>query len=317
MRESTPAIAPGILSRMKAALPVVLVAAILVCGCAAKKTKSADQYFADANREYREGAYGIAVENYRELLDQHPFSDEAEESELRIAHAHYLGEDYTAAIVALSDFQRRHPTSEHLPLVGYLLDMSYVRQMGTVDRDQTAAQSAHSYFSTLIHQYPASPYADLARLELAACRTSLAEHELYIANFYAHRDNLTAEEIRLLSLTSRYGETSPAAEALYRLAKRYNDRDESEKATLALRALETLHPQATQTQRAKKLIADGGVDVPPSSDPLDLLLIANGRRRESTTFDLPRPPTELSKSKPGFGGGGMAPTDPFGRGAAF
>lgn len=302
---------------MKVALPVLLVAAILVSGCAAKKTKTAPEYFADAQREYRSGAYGLAVEQFRELLDQHPFSEEAEEAELRIAHAHYLGEDYPAAIVALSDFQRRHPTSEHLPLVGYLLGMSYVHQMGTIDRDQTAAQSAHSYFSTLIHQYPGSPYADLARLELANCRSSMAAHELYIANFYAHRDNLDAEEIRLLSLTSRFGETPPAAEALYRLAQRYDEEKKAEQATLAVRALESLHPQASQTRQAKKLIADNGVDLPPTADPLDLLLIANGRRRESTTFDLPRPPTEIARRKPGFGGAGMAPSDPFGRGAAF
>lgn len=299
---------------MKALLVALL--ALIVAGCSAKPTRTAAEYFSDGNKEYRSGAYAIAVEHYRELLDQHPFSDEAEEAELRIAHAHYLGEDYTAAIIALSDFQRRHPTSEHLPFVGYLLGMSYVHQMGTSDRDQTAAQSAHSYFSTLISQYPSSPYADLARLELADCRNSLAEHELQIADFYAHRDNEDAEEVRLLSLTSRFGETQPAATALFRLARLYSDEKKGEQATLALRALETLHPAAPETAKARQFIRDDGSSVPPSSDPVDLLLIASGRRREATTFEVPRP-GEFAKRKPGFGGPNMAPTDPFGRGSTF
>ena len=126
----------------------------------------------------------LAIDEYHELLDQYPFSEHNEEAELKIAHAQYLSGNYPEAVVALTDFQRRHPTSPHLPLVGYYLGMCYVQQMGTIDRDQTAARNAQTYFQTVAQQYPDSPFADLARQQLARCQESLAAHEFYVAKFY-------------------------------------------------------------------------------------------------------------------------------------
>lgn len=289
----------------------------LLAGCSSKAPQSPEEYFDQANREYRRGSYTLAIKQYRALLDHHPFSDYAEEAELRIAHAHYLARDYTAAIVTLTDFQRRHPTSEHLPLVGYLLGMCYVRQMGPFDRDQTAAQSAHSYFATVVQQHPSSPFADLARLELTRCRESLAAHELYVSEFYARQGNADAANVRLLSLASRFGETPTAAEALYRLTKTYVQQEKHEQAVLAVRALEALHPESRQTARARKLLDPSlAAGVPPTSDPLDLLVISSGRRREDTAFGLPKVPLAADQRRQRIGPP-MPRTDPFGRGSTF
>ncbi len=301
-------------------LTIFCVAAAL-CGqaCSTQDPKSAEQYFRDANDYYRNGGYDLAIEQYRELLDRHPFSDHTEEAELRIAHAHFLAADYTAAIVALTDFQRRHPTSDQLPLVGYLLGMSYVRQMGSADRDQTAAQSAHTYFATLLHQYPHSPFADLGREELAACRESLAEHELGIARFYENRGNDDAAEVRLLSLSSKFGETQTAALALLRLTRQYVREGNSDHAVLAARAVEALHPDSAEARQARSLVAAAdAAAVPPTTDPLDLLMIANGRVREDTAFGVPKAPTASERSgRPRFGGANMPRADPLGGGAPF
>lgn len=313
---------------MRFAVLLALATALLAAGCSSQDPQTPAEYFDAANREYRNGGYARAIEQYRDLLDQHPFSDYADEAELRIAHAYFLSEDYTAAVVALTDFQRRHPTSEHLPLVGYLLGMCYVRQMHSADRDQTAAQSAHTYFTTLIHQFPNSPFADLAREELRECRERLAEHEMLIARFYRKRGNDKAAEVRLLSLTSKYSETPTAADALLRLAQHYVDAGNQEHAVLAMRALEALHPASSEAKEARSTVdAAAAAAVPPTTDPLDLLLIANGRRREDTSFGIPQVPTVADSrgrrrigggASPGIGAGpGNPGTDPFGRGSTF
>jgi len=303
---------------MRSAFVPLLAAAALLAGCSTAPVRSADEYFNEANDHYRAGGFTRAIENYRELLDRHPFSDYTDEAELRIAHAHFLSEDYTSAVVALTDFQRRHPTSEHLTLVGYLLGMCYVRQMGTVDRDQTSAQSAHTYFATLIHQYPQSPFTDLARLELADCRENLAAHELQVANFYAHRGNDAAAKVRLLSLSSKFSETTTAADALLRLTQLYVENDNHEHATLALRALESLHPNSSEARDARAIVNEQfSAKVPPTTDPLDLLMIANGRRREETTFGLPKVPAVTEERRvPQLGGSNIPRADPFGRGGS-
>jgi outer membrane protein assembly factor BamD len=295
----------------KLALAATLLALIL-CSCGPKKTLSADQYFAAASEDFRTGALTPAVEQYRELLDQHPFSEYSEEAELRIAQAQYLDEDYAAAIVSLTDFQRRHPTSPHLPLVGYYLGMCYAQQMGTVDRDQTAAQNAHTYFATLAGQYPDSPFAQLSRQQLSRCRESMAGHEMYIANYYSRIDNQKAAEVRLLLLAAQYGDTPAGADALLELTRIYAEADNSEYATLAYRALEALHPEQPQTERAREQIDLAKADLPPTSDPLDLLLIANGRRRPTQAFNVP--PVSPPPVKPLPNRAPAMPTiDPFGR----
>lgn len=296
---------------MRRSVALAVAGLLCLCSCGSKKTLSADEYFKQAHDDFRHGSLAPAIESYRELLDHHPFSEYSEEAELRIAHAQYLDEDYAAAIVSLTDFQRRHPTSPYLPFVGYYLGMCYAKQVGTVDRDQTAAQNAHTYFSTLANQYPDSPFAELASQQISRCRESMAGHEMYIANYYARIENNKANELRLLSLAAQYGDTRVGADALLELTRIYSAADNDEYATLAYRALKKLHPEERQTEQARQEIELASVGVPPTADPLDLLLIANGRKRPTERLTVPPAPLPV-RSAPGVPSA-MPTIDPFGR----
>ena len=302
----------------------LLIAALLPFsgGCGGKQRLSAAEYFKQATEHFREGALTTSIDEYREMLDQHPFSEFNEEAELRIAHAQYLDGNYAEAIVTLTDFQRRHPTSPQLPFVGYILGMCYAKQMGTIDRDQTAAQNAEAYFLTVSQQYPDSPFAELAREQVARCRDSLAAHEMYVAKFYGNEGNDKAQEIRLLTMAARYAESTMAADGLLELAQIYGRRDESANATLAYQAVDELHPDAPQARTARRALAQLHADGdPPPGNPLDLLLAANGRQRSSGPLEIVKVPgLEPADQRPrpssaGMGPGIFAPTDPFGGGA--
>ncbi|MCK6555022.1 outer membrane protein assembly factor BamD [Candidatus Binatia bacterium] len=307
-------------------------AAAALAGCAGKKGQTSEQYFTTANDSFRTGALDMAIEQFNELLDQHPFSEHSEEAELRIAHAYYLAGSYPEAVVALTDFQRRHPTSPNLPFVGYYLGMCYLRQMNTLDRDQTAARNAHTYFLTVSRQYPDSPFAELARERLAECRDRLAAHDLYVANFYRRRENFRAAEVRMLTLASRYQETPAAAEALIELGNYYGSQKRPEQAALAYLALIDAQPTSPELPRAEEELAKLPADLPATGggDPLGALLAANGRQR--STLDIepirmpdlsakpPRPGLAGAGSPGGFGQGGGpfgGGGSPFGRGGAY
>ncbi|MCX8072540.1 MAG: outer membrane protein assembly factor BamD [Candidatus Binatia bacterium] len=304
---------------------VVAVLASVAIGCAAKKPKSAAEYFASASEHFRNGAFGAATSEYRELLDQHPFSDFVEEAELRIAHAQYLDGRYPEAVVALTDFQRRHPTSPHLPFIGYLLGMCYARQMLDYDRDQTAAQNAQTYFLTVVRQYPESPYAELARSELKRCRQRLAAHELYIAEFYSRRGNWKAAETRIVELAARYGDTEEAARGLLQLARYYRSRGLVDRAALAYRAVTELRPgtpQAVAAQRALQRLQDQSSTFATQANAVDVLLALNGRSRVSDMFETAQVPPPQPAQLPSRASGFPAPAlgtgfDPFGRGRTY
>jgi outer membrane protein assembly factor BamD len=303
---------------MKMRWASVLLLAAVCAGCAAKKHLTADQYFQEATESYRNDALGLAIEQYHELLDQYPFSQYNEEAELKIAHAQYLNGNYPETIVALTDFQRRHPTSPELPFVGYYLGMCYAQQIRTLDRDQTATQNALNYFLTVSQQYPDSPFAELAREQVARCRENLAQHEMYIAKFYAGHGNDKAAEIRLLTMASRYGDTDAGAEGLLRLAHLYDRHQQQQYEALAYQAVAQLHPRGPEGVAAHRALDRlANVDPPSGGDPLDLLLAANGRQRSTGTFETVQVPgldAERAARRPSAASAMVPPIDPFGRG---
>ncbi|MBI1816077.1 MAG: outer membrane protein assembly factor BamD [Deltaproteobacteria bacterium] len=256
--------------------------ALAASGCGAKKKLLPEGYFKQATADFENGAFPIAIDEYKEMLDQYPFDEHAEEAELKIAHAQYLAGNLTEAVASLTDFQRRHPTSPQLPFVGYALGLCYARQMGTIDRDQTASQNAHNYFATVAQQYPNSPFAELAREQLALCRNNLAGHELYVADFYAHKDNQKAAEYRLLGLLGRYDDTDVAADALTQLARAYRKGNDPERALLADAALAQHFPNTKQARSARRRIEKQGQEELLANDPMPRLLAGVPQSRDIT-----------------------------------
>jgi outer membrane protein assembly factor BamD len=298
---------------------VVLGAALwLFAGCAAKKPLSADEYFNDGTAALEDGGYPLAVEKFRALLDHHPFSPYSEEAELKIAHAHYLNGSCPEAVAAFTDFQRRHPTSPHLPFVAYLIGRCYQRQMRPPDRDQSASQNAHAYYVAVLQQYPDSPYADLARLDMQYCRNHLAQQELLVAGFYSRRGNARAAEYRLLDLVNRFNDTDVAGEALYELGALYRDRGDSEKAALAFAAVVHHHAAHAAAARAAAALERLQPQVQVvSGDPLLALRAQSGRSRALALAQITEvPPLEtppVGALAPGaLPGGQIGSGGPFG-----
>jgi len=291
---------------------LLCVAVAMLAACGGKEPQSAHEYYTTASGHLRDGAYPMAIEHYRDLLDQHPFSELAEEAELKIAHAHFQNRACPEAIAAFSDFQRRHPTSPYLPMVGYLIGLCNERQMQKPDRDQSASQSAHAYYQAVINQYPESPFADLAEERLLHCRESLAQHELIVAAYYDKMGNDKAAEVRLVDLVRRFNDTDQAAEGLYDLGEIYEELEEPDKAELAYAALIFHHPDHNLADNAAARIEDiGDAENPPVGDPLAALLARAGRVRnlEQPPKD-PREIAEMTESGSNRVGFNQPPLDP-------
>jgi outer membrane protein assembly factor BamD len=310
---------------MRSTAPLAVVAlaiAVVGAGCGPKQPTSAQEYYSAAAENMRVGSYSQAIEGYKSLLDEHPFSEHSEEAELEIGVAQYKDAACPEASASFTDFQRRHPTSPYLPMVGYLLGQCAEMQMRTADRDQSASQNAHAYYQALIQQYPTSPYALLARDRLAHARETLATHELDVADYYARYDRTHAAEIRMLDLVNRYPDTDVAGDALLQLGELYEKQNDPDKAVLAYTAVTYHHPDHEAARAAEEALDRLSPDHPaPSGDPLALLRAETGRTRDlAATQPAPKPLQSTTRSggaAPGAGSGFGLPggAGPFGRGA--
>lgn len=283
-------------------IALATVALLLLAGCGEKKPLSADQYYNEAQERMREGAYPLAIDSYRELLDQHPFSEHTEEAELRIAEAHFHNGECPEAIAAFSDFQRRHPTSPYLALVGYMIGECHERQMQIPSRDQSASQSAHAFYQAVIQQYPNSPFADLAEQRLAHCRENLADHEYLVAEYYGEHGNQVAERTRLIDLVRRFNDTDRAADALYRLGDIYEEIGDEQKALLAYSALLYHHKDHNLAEDAEEKVSElAGDEAEPVGDPLAALESLSGRSRRLDIVNRDTGPPSESSGRPNVG----------------
>jgi outer membrane protein assembly factor BamD len=283
----------------RATLLIAAAAVAAACaGCGPKKPISAEEYYQNAAENMRLGSYTQAVEGYKALLDEYPFSEHSEEAELAIGVAQYKDNACPEASASLTDFQRRHPTSPYLPLVGYLLGQCAELQMRTADRDQSASQNAQAYYQALIQQYPNSPYALLARDRLAHARETLATHELDVAEFYVRAKNDRAAEIRIIDLVNRYPETDVAGQALLELGQLYERVNDPEKAVLAYTAVVYHHPDHEAAREAEAALDRLSPEHPaPSGDPLVLLRTETGRTRDlAAAQPAPKPVQKTQRS---------------------
>ena len=96
------------------------------------------EIFEAGNDAMREKNYSQAIVYYTRIKDEFPFSPYVIESELALADAHYLDEDYILAAEAYKDFETLHPRHEAIPYVLYQLGMSLKKSYNSIDHSATA-----------------------------------------------------------------------------------------------------------------------------------------------------------------------------------
>ena len=156
--------------------------------------------------EYAEKDYRKSIRYFEKLRDWYPFSKFAKLAELKIADAHFNLEEYDDAIFAYQEFEELHPKNEAIPYVIYQIGISHFNQLGTIDRDQTAAHKAIDSFERLIKNYPDDPHTDDARQKIKICQKSLAENQFYIGRFYYRTKRYKSALARFEELVANWDE---------------------------------------------------------------------------------------------------------------
>jgi len=131
-----------------------------------------------------EKEYGDAQEYFTKIKDRFPFSPFALKAELALGDAYFLDEDYLLALDAYKEFEALHPTNEDIPYILYQIGNSNYMLFESIDRRQENIKEGLEYFYRLQETYPGTKYADAASDLIVKSRRILAEHEVYVADFF-------------------------------------------------------------------------------------------------------------------------------------
>ena len=145
---------------------------------------TAQELFEAGQEAMKDKNYDNAVEYFTNLKDRYPFSPYTPQAELALGDAHYLNEDFEEAADAYLEFEALHPRHEQMPYVLYMMGKSYYKQFKSIDMPQAYVGQAIESFVRLTQSYPGSQYEEEAQQLIVECRRYMAEHEVFVADFY-------------------------------------------------------------------------------------------------------------------------------------
>lgn len=145
---------------------------------------TAQELYEAAMEAMKDKKFKTAIEQFSKLKDRYPFSPFTPKAEIALGDANFMLEQYAEAMDAYKEFEALHPSHEDTPYVIYQIGMSNLSMFKTIDIRQDNIKEALEYFYRVEESYPGSRYAASAKENIVKCRRILAEHEIFIADFF-------------------------------------------------------------------------------------------------------------------------------------
>ncbi|HTP28825.1 MAG TPA: outer membrane protein assembly factor BamD [Anaeromyxobacteraceae bacterium] len=228
-----------------------------------KYGKSAEEDYQAGNEELKKHNFAEATKFFEHVRTKYPFSKYAALADLRIADARFDQGHYLEAAESYQQFVKLHPNHEQADYAAYRVGLSHFKDAPsefilfppTYEKDQAQIRDAARTLDEFVRKYPESTYRPDAEKLFAQARARLAEHEWYVAQFYAKREHWAGAAGRLETLLREYPGSPREAAALYQLAELYLKQDERYRAQQKLQELIVKYPQDARRAQAEKLLA--------------------------------------------------------------
>lgn len=184
-----------------------------------EKVKPLNQLYSSAYDQYQKGNWSEAIDLFKKVQINYPYSAWATKSYLMNAYIYYESSEYILSLETSKKFKEFYPGHRDLPYVEYLIGLCLYEQIETVARDQTNTELALKQFKNVIKKYPNSSYAEEAELKIDLINEQMAGKEMYIARYYIKKKKWTSAILRLQNIIKKYDTTIFADEALHRMVE--------------------------------------------------------------------------------------------------
>ncbi len=254
---------------------VITVFAAASSGCAGFNLFSTDdganvKYADNAEANLEKGNAALNNKSYIEaqryfdfVKSKYPYLEVAKTAELRLADTDFEREKYIEARDRYTNFVKLHPTHPKVDYAAYRAALTHYKEMPSDffllppsdEKDQGALRAANVSLTDFIRTYPGSEWQADAKKILSEVRRRLADHELYVADFYRSRDRWPAVINRLNTVAHDYPDLGLDDKVYFGLFDAYSKLKDQEKAKEALRTLIAKAPSSAGAKRAQSVLS--------------------------------------------------------------
>jgi outer membrane protein assembly factor BamD len=174
---------------------------------------------------------------------------------MKRAESFFDKESYAEAIVEYKHFLDLHQNHTLAPYAQYKIGVSHYKQFRTVDRDPEPLIKAISGFEKLLKEFPASRYEAEAKETILTCKGQLIQRHLMVGKFYYKRGSYLAAAHRYEKIINEFPELETTGEAMFQLAKTYQELGIEEWTQEWLVALIRQYPDSPYHSSAQTLLA--------------------------------------------------------------
>ncbi len=250
---------------------LVLPCALLLCLLGCQEVRPDSSYSGSARQRYLEGVEALEDSEYLEatkhftfVKNKFAYSKYAALAELRIADTYFEQDKLIEAIDAYRTFIQGRPNHREVPYAMWRIGLAHFEDLPSdfvlfpppYEKDQAATRDAFRAFSRYVERFPEHEKVATAKEHIQTCRQGLADHELYVARFYLHRERPRSARGRLEALHRDYADVPGRwAAGTWLLAETLLQLDKPEEAVAAARALVAKQPDAEQADDARDFLA--------------------------------------------------------------
>ncbi len=175
---------------------------------------------------------------------------------MKRAESFFDKESYAEAVVEYKHFLDLHQNHTLAPYAQYKIGVSHYKQFRTVDRDPVPLKKSISGFEKLLKQFPASRYETEAQETIVTCKEQLVQRHLMVGDFYYSRGSYLAAAHRYEKIINEFPEIETTGEAMFLLAKTYQDLGIEEWTQDWLVSLMKQYPDSDYYSSAESLLAE-------------------------------------------------------------
>ncbi|MHC4197711.1 MAG: outer membrane protein assembly factor BamD [Planctomycetota bacterium] len=144
---------------------------------------------------------------FETIIEHNPQGPLAADSQVKIADAFFLAEDFVSAEAAYRAVLENYPRSEWAPFSLYRIPLSKLSLEARRDRDMENLWKARDGFEEYMGSYPNGTLVDEAKAKIHEVEGLIAQKQYAIAEFYLRKKKPAAAMIYLARITKRFPNT--------------------------------------------------------------------------------------------------------------